>query len=489
MPRPAAGDPEEHAMWESRWRTCTDSYRMLRFLWGRVSERKLRLFACACCRRVWDLLGEPRRRVIEVAERVIEGEATLEELGAARAAAFPVSPEAGCETATEAKTWAHLAVVSTAGMFFDQNSLLNLGQVVDMAAGARREAAAWEARRARRRAEGRDPSPRPRRSSALKAEQREQARLLRELFGPLPFRTVEATPAWRTWHGGTVPKLARAIYDEWAFDRLPVLADALEEAGCTDAEVLGHCREAGPHVRGCWVLDLLLDHGGALTEAEWLAWSDPNPMLAYLRGKVSDRKARLFAVACCRRMLGWVEAGADERHAVDVAESYADGQADGAELAAAEAAITSGLPQAESCAFAATSEDLVDCAVACALRAADAVGEAAADQRDRFLPDIEDRDRRSSIGRFAETALQADLLRDIAGNPFRPVRPAPAWRTAEVVTLARSIYDGRAFDRLPALADALEAAGCTDEDVLAHCREKGRHTRGCWVVDLVLAKP
>src|SRR5579871_3949000 len=104
-------------MREARWRTCTDAYLMLRFLWGKVSERKLRLFACACCRRVWDLLGEPRRRVVEVAERVIEGQATLDELGAARDAAFPDSVEGRDETGVEARTWAHLAVVYTAAMF------------------------------------------------------------------------------------------------------------------------------------------------------------------------------------------------------------------------------------------------------------------------------------------------------------------------------------------------------------------------------------
>jgi hypothetical protein len=68
-------------------------------------------------------------------------------------------------------------------------------------------------------------------------------------------------PVWLCWHGGTIPKLAQAIYDERAFDRLPVLADALEEAGCTDADLLGHLRGPGPHVRGCWALDLLLGKG------------------------------------------------------------------------------------------------------------------------------------------------------------------------------------------------------------------------------------
>ena len=91
-----------------------------------------------------------------------------------------------------------------------------------------------------------------------KAERLAQADLVRDLFGPLPFRPVSVNRAWLAWDGGTVAKLAAATYEERAFDRLPILADALEEAGCADAELLGHLRGPGPHVRGCWVLDLLL---------------------------------------------------------------------------------------------------------------------------------------------------------------------------------------------------------------------------------------
>ena len=68
---------------------------------------------------------------------------------------------------------------------------------------------------------------------------------------PLASSTVE-------WNHGTVARIAQAIHDERAFDRLPILADALEEAGCQDADILGHCRHPGPHVRGCWAVDLLL---------------------------------------------------------------------------------------------------------------------------------------------------------------------------------------------------------------------------------------
>src|SRR5262249_39772461 len=91
--------------------------------------------------------------------------------------------------------------------------------------------------------------------------------------------------------------------------------------------------------------------------------------------------------------------------------------------------------------------------------------------------------------RRAEAAALARLLRDVVGNPFRPPRVDPAWLAAGVaVPLAEAIYDERAFDRLPILADALGDAGCSDAERLAHLRSRGPHVRGCWAVDLVLSK-
>ncbi|MBP3959963.1 hypothetical protein J8F10_32375 [Gemmata sp. G18] len=74
--------------------------------------------------------------------------------------------------------------------------------------------------------------------------------------GFTPFRPVALDPAWLT---STVVALAQGIYDGGAFDRLPILADALQDAGCDSKDVLGHCRGPGPHARGCWVVDLLLN--------------------------------------------------------------------------------------------------------------------------------------------------------------------------------------------------------------------------------------
>ncbi len=84
--------------------------------------------------------------------------------------------------------------------------------------------------------------------------------------------------------------------------------------------------------------------------------------------------------------------------------------------------------------------------------------------------------------------LLPPLLRDLFGNPFNPPTFEPTWVTSTVRGLAEGIYDGRAFDRMPILADALEDAGCDNPDILAHCRGDGPHVRGCWVVDLVLGK-
>jgi hypothetical protein len=88
-------------------------------------------------------------------------------------------------------------------------------------------------------------------------DQPAQVKLIRDVYGN-PFRRVTADAIWLAWNEGTVMKLAQAIYEENAFDRMPILADALEDAGCDNVDILEHCRGPGPHVRGCWVLDLLL---------------------------------------------------------------------------------------------------------------------------------------------------------------------------------------------------------------------------------------
>jgi hypothetical protein len=91
-------------------------------------------------------------------------------------------------------------------------------------------------------------------------------------------------------------------------------------------------------------------------------------------------------------------------------------------------------------------------------------------------------------GKAEGNRLLARVLRDLFGNPFRPVTFSPSWRTSSALALAATMYDSHDFTPMPVLADALEEAGCDDAGILSHCREQGTHVRGCWVVDLILGK-
>jgi hypothetical protein len=206
-------------MTEAEWLACADPNPMLQHLEGidLLGERKLRLFACACVRSIWHLLThEADRNAVETAERYADGLAGRAELRAAVAAAA-------------------LAAATTCR---------------DHAGKAACEAVRWTAA-ALAGHDGKDAD------AFAHAQQQAQADLLRDLYGN-PFRVPVVEPAWLAWHDGTVGCLARAVYDGHRFIELPVLADALEEAGCGDLAILGHCRRSGVHARGCWVLDLLL---------------------------------------------------------------------------------------------------------------------------------------------------------------------------------------------------------------------------------------
>jgi hypothetical protein len=203
-----------------------------------------------------------------------------------------------------------------------------------------------------------------------------------------------------------------------------------------------------------------------MTEAEWLAATDPYYMLRFLRGKASGRKFRLFAVACCRR--SWeCPPGGREVDAVAVAERLADGLATNAQRREAEASLGHAGRFAEG-SHSALRGNPFWAAMGCAeVTAGASPGEP---------------------GVPVHPIVQAALVRDVFGNPPRPVTADPSWLTSTVMQLAQGIYADRAFDRLPILADALQDAGCENGDVLAHCRSEGPHVRGCWVVDLVLGK-
>jgi hypothetical protein len=214
-------------MTEAEWLVCADLYAMLRHLHERVSVRKMRLFACACCRRVTHLYPDPRlNEATETVERHAEGRATDAELMAVRDLALTI--ELNYEWPASARWVA--AAVDWAAMSYCA------ADVPTMAACCAQRALP---------------------PAAHQDEMAAQCTLLREVIGN-PFQYGQSDGDWLRWNrGATVGEMARVIADERRFDELPVLADALVEAGCDSEAVLRHCREGGPHVRGCWVVDLL----------------------------------------------------------------------------------------------------------------------------------------------------------------------------------------------------------------------------------------
>ncbi len=264
-----------------------------------------------------------------------------------------------------------------------------------------------------------------------------------------------------------------------------------------------------------------------MSEEEWLAAAHPDALLAYLHEKAIARKLRLFACACCRRIEHLLSFSEFIR-AIEVSEQFADGQASDEERQRAykvvEDYVWSHPP--EHSRFRYSDFAVIDAAgnwpvhichpIESARRAAKSAREAM--KRDpaypTFLPapelrittipvpsaELADYLRRSEKWKEAEDAVdaqfnaygaafQAAVLRDIFGNPFRPATVDPAWLTSDVVALAEGIYADRAFDRMPILADALQDAGCENEDILSHCRDaSATHVRGCWVIDLLLGK-
>lgn len=218
-----------------------------------------------------------------------------------------------------------------------------------------------------------------------------------------------------------------------------------------------------------------------MTAAEWLACTDADAMLEFLQLAGNPRKSRLFGVACCRHIWHLMD-DARSRNAVVTAEWSIDGLADEEEMfsaySAAGDAIGDLIGQADLSAYAPSA-------------AAGWLAECCAGPHSY---------KWTSVARFILDAKADKVawLRDIFGNPFRPVTIDPAWTTwnnCTVVKLAEAIYQDRDLPsgcldagRMAILADALEDAGCSDEDILPHCRGPGPHVRGCWVVDLLLGK-
>lgn len=239
-----------------------------------------------------------------------------------------------------------------------------------------------------------------------------------------------------------------------------------------------------------------------IDEQKWRKTSDPVDMLSHLLGQVTswrnrlyswfgdrrlrvlDRKLRLFACACWRLRSWQLLSEEGGRKAVETSERYADGLATDQELRAARRRIGQEL--------AALAGDMGqgDQWLAVSPKACQAIYEAweAATWAQALPGSVEEFRNREWHAAQRQEFLCA-LLRDIFGPwPYHSVTMEPSWRTPAVLALAQVIYDQRSFERLPKLAQFLEAAGCTDPDLLDHLRGPGPHVRGCWVLDAVLAK-
>jgi len=211
----------------------------------RDGDRKPRLLACAWCHHILDRLPPSHpspgvsaawlRDVIAAAERVADGPAVPPGL---KAVELPdVRANDGSAKLPEVPAAAMVRWLTYSPGSFEPALFEDMPAVAERVL-ASDSAADWY--------------------SAFEHRQREFNDLILDVFGPVP-APPSIDPAWRTWNDGTVPKLALTVYDDRRFDLLPILADALEESGCDHAGILAHCRGSGRHVRGCWVVDLILE--------------------------------------------------------------------------------------------------------------------------------------------------------------------------------------------------------------------------------------
>lgn len=201
-----------------------------------------------------------------------------------------------------------------------------------------------------------------------------------------------------------------------------------------------------------------------MNEEQWLSCTDPMPMLDYLRGRASDRKLRLFAVACCFEVW-YLLRDKRSKKAATTSERFADELIDAPRMAVVREAARRAVDEWVSAEEVAVGRRFPEeVAHAVTLPDADQAAVRAADMASR-LSEAEARE----IGYESRKQSQAMLLRDIFGNLFRPAAIDPSWliwKEATLPNLAQAIYDDRAFDRLPLLAEALEHAGCTDAAIL-----------------------
>ena len=241
-------------MTEAEWFACDDPVKLLEFV-GRhhPNERKLRLYGVAGCRRIWSFLPDERfRRAVEVAELFADGavseearEACWEEVDEAKTSIdFATQDQFGGHgnwPAASMATW--MATAAAANAVGDSESFVGPEAELFYLAGNPIEGMEYSYRE-------RGIDYRLTRESEWSVHRA----LLRDIFGN-PFRPSTLDPMWRT---STAIALASQMYESRDFGAMPILADALQDAGCDSDDILNHCRGDGPHVRGCWVVDLVL---------------------------------------------------------------------------------------------------------------------------------------------------------------------------------------------------------------------------------------
>jgi hypothetical protein len=223
-----------------------------------------------------------------------------------------------------------------------------------------------------------------------------------------------------------------------------------------------------------------------VNEGEWLASTDLAALLRceQVRGRTKrlQRRLRLFSCACARQLEPWFK-NPRLLKALDASERYADGLIKDAGIGKWNAETNKLWRAADH----SRVRDKVSVVTAHWAVAYSCMAEKYGGYQDIAWRILQvDRAFREKKGELLTRFLA--ILRDIFGNPFRPVACSPKWRTGTAVLLGREVYESRDFSAMPILADSLQDAGCDSADILNHCRGPGPHVRGCWVLDLVLNK-
>jgi hypothetical protein len=237
-------------MTEADWLACDTSWLLYQELACTLSRRPVLLFTAACLRRVWDLLDQRAHQfAVEVTEQYADGLVSRRDL---------------LETWSQAEAETDEGIWVMDGWWCDEEQWAEFGAegsgAILKAAEAALAAPAWTAARAAFHARSLvawDAGATARESKVLE-ESLTQFALLHDLTYQHP-QVSRPNPEWLWGNGATVHRLARTIYAERRFGWFPLLADALEDAGCVDEQILGHLRGPGPHARGCWCLDILVN--------------------------------------------------------------------------------------------------------------------------------------------------------------------------------------------------------------------------------------